>query len=119
MERSEPTDGGLEEWLDRITAQTREEGEKLRQFGRIGQKVGIYGRSNSPAGEVAGQIIGIDTTMPFDEESIQAWREKAMKMNGALDGRPGSLVKVYVTEGKLKGQVITNLVNSEWRPIEE
>jgi len=105
--------------VDEIAARAEAEGKKLAKYGRIGQRVRVVGRSISQEGEVVGVIIGIDSNLPFDRERIESWRQNALASEeGIFEGLPTSTVKIFVTEGKRRGQVVAGLKNSEWEPIE-
>ncbi len=92
----------------------RAEREKIEQFGRIGQRVKIRGRSISPDGEVVGEIVAIETRHPYSEEYLSQWEQEGEN----LQDLPLAIVKVYVTEGKYKGETVTHLVPSEWEPAD-
>ncbi|MFA5871070.1 MAG: hypothetical protein WC842_04300 [Candidatus Paceibacterota bacterium] len=99
------------EKLERV----RSEREKLEQFGRIGQRIKIVGRSMSPNGEVIGEIIALETENPFNEELLSDWEKQE---NGNMQNLPSSTVKVFITEGERKGQIVASLAISEWEPID-
>lgn len=98
-----------QEIMDRAVAEQK----KLEDYGKFGQEVKIVGRSISPEGEVRGKIVGIETHGFFDDQAFGKWMEA-----GDMKFVPGSTIKVYVTEGERKGQIVENVVASEWRAIE-
>jgi hypothetical protein len=108
-EEKESTDKLKQEIIEK----KKEEREKLEQYGKIGQKVRIKDRVI----EGVGEIIAIETRVPFNDEIFDEWIKRGEDEKFS-EGLPGSVVKVYITEGERKGQVVDHLVISEWEPVE-
>ncbi len=109
-EEKESTDELKQEIIER----KKEERKKLEQYGKIGQKVRIKDRVI----EGVGEIVAIETGVPFSDEILNKWMEKEENEKVMPEGLPGSRVKVYITEGERKGQIVNHLLISEWEPVE-
>jgi len=106
------------ELRQRIIEKKKEEREKLEQYGKIGQKVRIKNRPEEfrPSDNgLVGEIIAVETKYPFSDEILNKWVEEEEEGKEPL---PGSLVKIYITEGEKRGQVVDHLFFSEWEPVE-
>lgn len=115
--------GPIEPYVEAVrqgAEELRTAAEKLTRYGRIGQKVGIFGRSiSSEKGEVIGKIIAIESNLPFDKETIESWERNSVAAGAfVLEGLPICTVKVLITEGKRKGETVEGLTSSEWEPVE-
>ena len=115
-----PEKVALEKRADKMAAEAMAEGEKLDKYGRIGQKVRVVGRFGPGGEEIVGGIIGINSNLLFNEETIKKWRQ-GIPVTGwnFSDGIPSSRVKVLVAHDEEKAQIIEDLTISQWEPIDE